>query len=227
MSTSLNQARDRHTADVAALNRGRVRLADAQAQMKQLAAEDAEAIARHAQRLEAQTRSGSTGPVPSLVPTEAQLAARDVASRTLAAVQQMVKSLEVAEAQSRNAAAAMQTDLTAREKESRESRKRAEMDRIAARLNALREEEWTLCARLAAAVSDMAAPMLTPAAELALNQPRRRPVLENFCSADNVMVDIETPRGGDRKALAVAQAFWADFDATLDITPAAEQGRAA
>lgn len=93
-------ARARHAADVAALTRGRERLAASATELKRLAAEDEAAVARHAQRLEKQTRAGDAGPVPQLLPSDKHLAAEIAARRTHQAARQMLASLESAARQS-------------------------------------------------------------------------------------------------------------------------------
>jgi hypothetical protein len=95
-------ARSQHTADADALTRGRERLAAAAAELQRLSTLD-EAIARHAKRLEQQTREGRNGPLPALVPSDKHLAQQITASRTHAAAQQMVASLESAERAAREA----------------------------------------------------------------------------------------------------------------------------
>lgn len=93
---AVTTARTRHEEDLAALQRGRERLAVAEAELKRCAADDEEAIARHAARLEKQTREGATGAPPALVPTDEQMAARVTAQRTHEAARRMVISLESA-----------------------------------------------------------------------------------------------------------------------------------
>jgi hypothetical protein len=104
-------ARARHCDDTAALTRSRDRLAGVAAELKRLAADDEAAIFRHAQRLMRQTREGAAGPPPSLVPTDAQMAARLTAQRTHEAARRMVTSLESAERESAVALAAAEESL--------------------------------------------------------------------------------------------------------------------
>ena len=98
------EARTRHDADVSTLARGRQQLAAAQGAIDKLAHEDAEAVSRHARRLEQHARDGGKpGAVPSLVPSDRHLAAQVSAQRTYAAAGQMVAALEVAEHESAEA----------------------------------------------------------------------------------------------------------------------------
>lgn len=129
-------ARARHDSDCAALARGRERLAEAEAALRRLAADDEAAITRHAKRLEKQTREGSAGPVPALVPTDKHLAAQITAQRTYAAAVQMVTSLESSESGSAAALAAAEEALQAAVL----TVLGEEADARAARLEALRRE---------------------------------------------------------------------------------------
>jgi hypothetical protein len=90
------EARAAHEGDAEALARGQERLGGAQVEVKRLAEEDADVIARHAARLDQQTREGKTGPLPLLVLSDKHLAAQITAQRTHAAAVQMVASLEEA-----------------------------------------------------------------------------------------------------------------------------------
>jgi len=159
------EARARHDADMTTLERGRQQLAAAQGAIDKLAAEDTEAIARHARRLEQHARAGKAGGVPSLVPSDKHLAAQVSAQRTHAAAGQMVAALEVPERQSAEAlrmadaavhqAALDQLGLEAEELAAAIERDRLALEAAELRLRALRElTGFTPSARALAAMHD-------------------------------------------------------------------------
>jgi hypothetical protein len=150
-STELSAAKVRfaaataqHEADVQALERGRGRLADAQAEIDKLVAEDAHAIERHAARLTQQTREGRDGPLPALVPSDKLLAAQITAQRTLQAAQQMIASLEQAERASRDELAAAEQAVGA----AADAVLSAEAEQLLAEVESHLEEAIRLGARL-------------------------------------------------------------------------------
>jgi hypothetical protein len=210
-------ARAKHAADAEALARGRERLAATQADIDRLAAEDAAAVARHAKRLEAQTREGKAGTPPQLVPSDAHVVAMVAATRTRTATALMVGNLEVAEGASRQVLAAAEQ----RVQQARDDLRRAEVDRIAGRLSELRREEFVLCSRLAAVDLD-ARDCLTALGHEALNPPGR-PTAQSLLGG-KLLADIHSSPRGNREAIEAARAYWRDFDATPpQPTPAAER----
>jgi hypothetical protein len=210
-------ARAKHAADAEALARGRERLAAAQADIDRLAAEDAATIARHAKRLEAQTREGKAGTPPQLVQSDAHLAAMVAATRTRTATALMVGNLEVAEGASCQVLVAAEQ----RVQQARDDLRRAEVDRIAGRLSELRREEFVLCARLAAVDLD-ARGCLTALGHEALNPPGR-PTAQSLLGG-KLLADLHSSPAGNRAAIEAARQYWAAFDATPpQPTPAAER----
>jgi hypothetical protein len=209
-------ARARHAADAEALARGRERFAAAADELQRLATLDDEAIARHAKRLEQQTREGKNGPLPALVPSDKHLAAQIAASRTHAAAQQMVASLEQAEKCSAQELVAAERA----EQQVRDALKRAEADAIAGRILEWRRREHEDCARLVALDLDTTrtGSLLTPRAVEVLQSPPGPPSVESLFG-HGIVADVHTPLCGDVDALAAARNFWEEFDARLDDVP--------
>jgi hypothetical protein len=94
LAEQLRAAEADHQADVAALERGRERLAAAEAEIARIGALNADAVARHAERLERQTREGVDSAPAALVPSERHLLQEVTAQRTKLATEKMVESLE-------------------------------------------------------------------------------------------------------------------------------------
>jgi hypothetical protein len=199
-------ARAKHAADTEALARGRERLAAAQTEIDRLAAEDAAAVARHAKRLEAQTREGKAGTPPQLVQSDAHLAAMVAAARTRTATALMIANLEAAENGSRQVLAGAEQ----RVQQARDDLRRGEVDRIAARLAELRREEFVLCSRLAAVDLD-ARGCLTARGHEALNPPGR-PTAQSLLGG-KLLADLHSSPAGNRAAIEAARQYWAAFDA--------------
>lgn len=108
---AVTAARARHDEDAAALNLARARVAEARAALDRLASDDADAIARHARRLESAARAGKSGPLPQLAPSDRHVAEEIAARRTLQAAQQMLSNLEAADRESSRALAAAEEAL--------------------------------------------------------------------------------------------------------------------
>jgi hypothetical protein len=208
-------ARATHAADAQALTLGRARLADARGEVERLATADAEATARHASKLAEQARSGNTGLVPWLVPSAEDVTAFMMAERTVRAADQSVASLEFSERASQIAL----IEATEHERHTRTALKRAESDAIAARVLALRDEEYQLCARLAVTDLGSASTVLTPKALDVLANPRARPRAEMFFG-QGIASDIHASRAGDLQAVAAANSFWDTWETNLLATPA-------
>jgi uncharacterized small protein (DUF1192 family) len=110
------------------------------------------------------------------------------------------------------------------ERQIRDDLRRVEVDRIAARVAALRGEEYRLCAALAVVDLDSSGALLTARGLDVLQNPRARPSAESFFGR-GVAADTLSHVGGDLAALAAAREFWREFDAGLDgaSAPAAER----
>jgi hypothetical protein len=94
-------ARERHAKNVAAVERGKERVALAQTELDRVKQEDQEAVARHARRMEEAVRASRGGPIPTLTPSDKHIIASLTAERTCTAARQMLASLEAAVALSR------------------------------------------------------------------------------------------------------------------------------
>jgi hypothetical protein len=195
-------ARERHETDAAALARGHEQVAATEAELTRVQATDAAAVARHAKRLEAHVRSGESGALPALVPTEKDVAAQISAQRTHAAALEMLASLEEAEQQSRrvhaNAEAALQDAVAAAIG--------AEAVALAAELEIARTRVEVLEARLNAARQVPGiAPYLVTTVHIALHDDINTPVnllRDRRLEVDRPLSEIGTPTTSDEDAAA-------------------------
>lgn len=203
------------TAATAATARARQTAAAAQSRVDELATAERARIEQHARRLEAWTVAGSSGAPPVLVADAAALQADATAKATLSAARETVTRLEAAENTVRTALAAAEQAVH----DARNELRRAEADRIAVRLSALRREECALCARLAVLEFDTPAAM-TEAAHDAFQNAPARPALQHFTAGGGYLVDIHSPVGGDGTSLAQARAFWREYEQAAESPPA-------
>ena len=217
-----DQAQRQHQADVQALELSRQKLATAQTDLDALAQQDAEAIARHARRLEQQTRDGKSGPIPQLVPSEKHLAAEIAARRTHAAATAMVENIETAERASAEALRVAEQAVEA----SRNAVIRARCNELTEELRALRAREMSLVATLMA-VRDVAPRNFVqgPDTRAELDYPAPRPTPSTVGSL-HLVATINDARG-DRTLLDQGAQMWREFVAELEATPGVEPGQLA
>jgi hypothetical protein len=205
------------TAATAATERARQTAAAAQSRVDELATAERARIEQHARRLEAWTVAGSSGAPPVLVADATALQGDATAKATLSAARETVTRLGAAENVARTTLAAAEQAVEGVRNELR----RAEADRIATRLSAIRREEYALCARLAVLEFDTPAAMTEGAQDAFQNAPAK-PTLQHFTSGSGYLVDIHSSIGGDRSSLDQARAFWNEYDRAAESPPPAE-----
>jgi len=203
----------RHTlaSATAAAARARASLAHAEARVEELSSGERERIRLHALRLEDWTRKGGGGAPPALVADANDVHASATARATAEAARESLGRLEAEESEARSLLSAAEAALT----EAATALRRAQMDRIADRLAALRREEYALCARIVATSIDCPAAM-TDRAALALNGPPSRPSANHFVGARHIAPDIHSPLGGDPGGIDQARNFWREYEACSD-----------
>jgi hypothetical protein len=125
------------------------------------------------------------------------------------AAERALKAAHSAQASRRNALSAAQEQVGA----AKAQIYRTHLEDLVGRLRQLRDQEYEICCLLGAA---RLRGISTGSAEGALDAPPPRPTSQITLPHPGIALDINTPIGGDARALEAAQRHWREFDAVLE-----------